>query len=107
MTLLRRSNKSGGLGLSPLAWGTRVEKARLLDAWARDLGDRSSAADEGMVLDAAGLADSDVRMQDRVAAAQAVLAEMVADDAALSLPGRLWRRITAAIQGGEAPKTIE
>jgi hypothetical protein len=86
---------------------SRAEKARLLDEWARDLADRSSAADEGMVPDTAGLTDRDLRMVDRVTTAQAALAEMVADDAALSLPARLWRRIAAAVQGGEAAKRTE
>lgn len=84
-----------------------AEKARLLDEWALDLGDRSSAADEGMVPDAAGLIDRDARMQDRIIAAQAVLASIVAEDAALSLPQRLWRRITAAVQRGDEAKVTE
>ncbi|MGL6043472.1 MAG: hypothetical protein ACRC1J_06065 [Sandaracinobacteroides sp.] len=86
---------------------TRAEKARLLDEWAQDIADRSSAADEGMVPETAGLADRDVRMIDRVTEAQAALAEMIADDAALSLPRRLWRRIAAAVQGDSAAKLTE
>lgn len=84
---------------------THAEKARLLEEWARDLGDRDSAADEGMIPEAAGLADSDIRMHVRVAAAQAALAETVADDAALSSPRRLWRRIVTAVQGDSAAKS--
>lgn len=84
---------------------TRTEKAGLLAEWALDLADRSTAADEGMVPDAAGSIDGDVRMQDRVAAAQAALAALTDDAAALSFPQRLWRRITGTDQGGEAAKT--
>ena len=76
-----------------------AEKARLLDEWALDLADRSTAADEGMVPEVPGLIDRDVKLQDKIIAAQAALAAIVADDAALSLPQRLWRRITAAVQG--------
>lgn len=85
----------------------RAEKASLLAEWAQDLADRSTAADEGMVPDRPGPIDRDVRMQDRVAEAQAVLAAMAAEDAALSFPQRLWRRITGADQGAGAAKTSE
>ena len=84
-----------------------AEKARLLDEWALDLADRSTAADEGMVPDVPGLIDGDVRMQDRIIAAQAELAATAADDAAPSLPQRLWRRIAAAVQGSEEAKLTE
>lgn len=83
----------------------RSEKAGLLAEWALDLADRSTAADEGMVPDAAGSIDGDVRMQDRVVAAQAALATLTDDAAVLSFPQRLWRRITGADQGDEAAKT--
>jgi hypothetical protein len=83
------------------------EKARLLEEWALDLADRSTAADEGMVPEVPGLIDRDVKMQDRIIAAQAELAAIVADDAALSLPQRLWRRITAAVQGTDDAKRTE
>ncbi|MBC7519982.1 MAG: hypothetical protein H7268_02640 [Sandarakinorhabdus sp.] len=80
----------------------RAEKASLLAEWALDLGDRNTAADEGMLPDVPGLIDRDIRMQDRVAAAQAALAAMIVDDAAhdasLSFPQRLWRRTTGADQ---------
>jgi hypothetical protein len=77
----------------------RDEKANLLAEWALDLGDRNNAADEGMLPEVPGLIDRDVRMQDQVAAAQKALEAMAADDAALSFPQRLWRRITGADQG--------
>lgn len=84
-----------------------AEKARLLDEWARDLADRSTAADEGMVPDVPGLIDDDVRMQDRIIAAQAELAAIAADSTALSLPQRLWRRIAAVVQGSDESKPTE
>lgn len=84
-----------------------AEKARLLDEWALDLAGRSAAADEGMVPDVPGLIDGDVRIQDRIIAAQAELAAIAADDDALSLPQRLWRRIAAAIQGSDEAKSTE
>jgi hypothetical protein len=76
----------------------RDEKASLLAEWALDLDDRASAADDGMMPDVPGLIDHDVKMRDRVTAAQTALEAMVADDAALSFPQRLWRRITGADQ---------
>jgi hypothetical protein len=84
-----------------------AEKARLLEEWALDLADRSTAADEGMVPDVPGLIDRDVKMQDKIIAAQADLTAIVADDAALSLPRRLWRRITATVQGSDDAKRTE
>ncbi|WP_310498449.1 hypothetical protein [Sandarakinorhabdus sp.] len=81
---------------------SHAEKGRLLEEWALDIGDRSTAADEGMVAEIPVLVDRDARMQDRIISAQAELALMAANDAALSLPQRLWRRITAAVQGGPA-----
>jgi hypothetical protein len=74
----------------------RTEKARLLDEWARDLVQRSVAADEGMVPDTPGLIDRDTRMQDRVAEAQAQLAATAAIAARQTVTRRLWRRITGA-----------
>ena len=78
----------------------RAEKQDLLAEWALDLSDRSMAADEGMLQPAAGLIDKDVQMQALVVAAQAMLAETAAEGAALSLPERIWRRIT-----GQATET--
>ena len=75
------------------------EKARLLDEWALDLADRRTAADEGMVPEVPRLIDRDVKMQDRIISAQADLATIVAEDAAQSLPQRLWRRITTRSAG--------
>jgi hypothetical protein len=60
-----------------------------------------------MVPDVPGLVDRDVRIQDRIIAAQAELAAIEADDAAQSLPQRLWRRITAVVQGGDEAKPTE
>ena len=84
-----------------------AEKARLLDEWALDLGDRSTAADEGMVPEVPGLIDRDVRTQDRVATAQTALAEMAAEDSELSFPQRIWRRLTGNDQGADAAKDTE
>jgi hypothetical protein len=77
---------------------SHAEKTRLLDEWALDLGDRSTAADEGMVPEVPGLIDRDVKMQDRVATAQTALGAMTAGDGQLSFPQRLWRRITGGDQ---------
>ena len=55
-------------GISP------AQKAALLDEWAQDLGDRSSAVDEGMTSPSPARADRDTQMLDRVIAAQASLA---------------------------------
>lgn len=81
-----------------------AEKARLLEEWARDLADRSGAADEGMVPAADGGSDRDVRMLDRVSKARAILGATADNDAALSPSQRLWRRIAGAFQGGDAKK---
>jgi hypothetical protein len=50
-----------------------AQKAELLDEWALDLGDRSTASDEGMASPSPARTDRDVQMLDRVIAAQASL----------------------------------
>jgi hypothetical protein len=50
-----------------------VQKAELLAEWALDLGDRSTASDEGMASPSPARSDRDVQMLDRVIAAQASL----------------------------------
>ena len=73
------------------------EKQALLKEWEHDLGDRSTAADEGMVPDLPGLIDRDVKMHDRVVAARAALEALGDTDAGLlALPRRIWQRITGA-----------
>jgi hypothetical protein len=74
---------------------TRTEKLQLLDEWAHDLADRSSAVDEGMVPDAAGPIDRDVRLSTAIVAAR-VLVDASPETPAPSLPVRLWRRLTGA-----------
>ena len=86
---------------------TTTEKHSLLDEWAHDLADRSTAADEGMVPDKVGLVDKDVRMQDRVAEARAMLATLADTPDTLSFAARIWRRITGADQAGEPAKVTE
>ena len=81
---------------------THAEKGQLLDEWARDLVDRSSAAGEGMVPEVAGLADLDAKTLEKVAAAKAELGKSAPDDSILSFPKRLWWRIVAAVQGSDA-----
>ena len=72
---------------------THAEKLQLLDEWAHDLADRSSAADEGMVPEIPGTIDRDVKLgAEIIAARQAV--EASEDASAASLPVRLWRRLT-------------
>lgn len=74
-----------------------AEKHALLAEWELDLADRSTAADEGMVPETPGLIDRDVKMHDRVVAARAALdAAGEADSGLLSLPRRIWKRITGA-----------
>ena len=73
----------------------RAEKHALLAEWSRDLTDRSAAATEGMVPDKPGMIDADNKMRDKVVAALAELDADEAEEASLSLPARLWRRITA------------
>lgn len=64
------------------------QKAALLAEWAQDLGDRSTAGDEGMVSPSAARTDRDVQMLDRVIAAQARLAEAEAPSQ-LATPAKL------------------
>ncbi|MBC7506049.1 MAG: hypothetical protein H7267_10050 [Sandarakinorhabdus sp.] len=119
MTLITETNDFDLVKQDPAAWYrlpqavlddtnlSSAEKYSLLDVWAHDLADRSNAADEGMVADAAALADSDVRMQDRVAEAQAMLSDMAATPDTLSLAARIWRRITGADQSAKPVKVKE
>ncbi len=74
---------------------SRAEKLQLLDEWAQDLADRSTAADEGMVPDRAGPIDRDVRMAAAVVEARAAV-ETGADNHTPSLAVRLWKRLTGA-----------
>ena len=62
-------------------------KAALLAEWAQDLGDRSTASDEGMVSPSPARTDRDVQMLDRVIAAQASLAEASAPSQ-LAMPAK-------------------
>lgn len=52
-----------------------AQKAELLAEWALDLGDRSTASDEGMASPSPARTDRDVQMLDRVIDAQTRLAE--------------------------------
>lgn len=52
-----------------------AQKSALLDEWALDLGDRSTASDEGMASPSPARTDRDVQMLERVIAAQASLAQ--------------------------------
>lgn len=53
-----------------------AQKAELLDEWALDLADRSTASDEGMASPSPARTDRDVQMLDRVIDAQARLAAL-------------------------------
>jgi hypothetical protein len=75
---------------------TRAEKLELLDEWAHDLSDRNSAAEEGMIPDAAGPIDRDVTLGAAIVAARA-LVDASPDTPPPSLPMRLWRRLTGAV----------
>ena len=86
---------------------TSAEKFSLLEEWAHDLTDRSNAADEGMVPRAPALVDTDVRMHERVVAAQKALSEMAATPDSLSLAARIWRRITGGDQAAVPEKVTE
>lgn len=55
-----------------------AQKAELLAEWALDLGDRSTANDEGMASPSPARTDRDVQMLDRVIAAQASLEAVTA-----------------------------
>lgn len=74
---------------------TRTEKLQLLDEWAHDLDDRSRSAAEGMIPDATGLLDRDVKLGAAIVAAR-LLVETGADTPGASLPVRLWRRLIGA-----------
>jgi hypothetical protein len=74
---------------------SRTEKLQLLDEWAQDLADRSTAADEGMVPDGAGPIDRDVRMAAAVVEARAAV-ETGEDNHKPPLAVRLWKRLTGA-----------
>ena len=74
---------------------SRTEKLQLLDEWAQDLADRSTAADEGMVPYRAGPIDRDVRMAAAVVEARAAV-ETGEDNHKPSLAVRMWKRLTGA-----------
>lgn len=54
---------------------TEEQKAKLLAEWAQDLTDRSAATDEGMAPAPIDRIEKDVAVQDRIATAQASLAD--------------------------------
>lgn len=115
MSLITETNDFDLVKQDPAAWYqlpqavlddanlTMAEKHALLDEWAHDLADRSTATDEGMVPDVPALIDHDVRMHALVVAAQAALAAMADSPEPLSLAARIWRRIT----GGDQPAALE
>lgn len=86
---------------------TTAEKQSLLDEWAQDLADRSTAADEGMVPETADITDRDIRMQDRVADAQKALAGLAETGGVPSIATRIWRRITGSDQEAAPAKLTE
>lgn len=55
-----------------------AQQAAVLAEWAQDLGDRSTASDEGMASPSPARTDREVQMLDRVIAAQASLAAATA-----------------------------
>jgi hypothetical protein len=72
---------------------TRTEKLQLLDEWAQDLSDRSSAAQEGMIPDVSGAIDRDVQLGAALVTARA-LVEASPETPPASMAVRLWRRLT-------------
>ena len=119
MTLVTETNDFDLVKQDPAAWYrlpqaviddanlSSAEKYSLLQEWAHDLADRSNAAGEGMVPDAPALSDHDAAMRDRVAEAQAILADMAATPENQSFAARIWRRLTGANQGAEPAKVTE
>lgn len=58
-----------------------AEKAKRLSEWALDVADRSTATDEGMAAAPIDRIEKDVGLQDRIATAQATLADQAGDAA--------------------------
>lgn len=119
MTIINETSDFDLVKQDPAAWYSQpqaiiddislssAEKYALLEEWAHDLADRSSATDEGMVPVVAGLVDHDVQMRDKLTEAQKALSEMDATPERESLVARIWRRIIGANQPADPAKVTE
>lgn len=75
---------------------SRDEKLRLLDEWALDISERSTAADEGMVPDDSAQLDHDARTIVAIKSARATVNDSP-DVETGSLPVRLWKRLSKLV----------
>jgi hypothetical protein len=74
---------------------SRAEKLQLLDEWAKDIADRSSAADEGMIPDVPGRIDRDVALASQIFAVREAV-EATQEAGLIPAAVRLWKRLTGA-----------
>ncbi len=74
---------------------SRAEKLQLLDEWAKDIADRSSAADEGMIPDVPGQIECDDALAAKIFAVREAV-EATPEDGLITTAVRLWKRLTGA-----------